>query len=80
MAPAILPTEGIGEVGVVKDIEEFGSELHVEAFPKAEILQRGKINVAEAEVLERVATHVAKRAEGRWQHDGILNLVAAKHT
>lgn len=66
VSPAVLATEWIGEIGMVKEVEEFSPELHLDAFAKTEILHNGEIDILEAEVAEHVAAHVAEGADSRW--------------
>ncbi len=65
---------------MIEDIEEFGAELHVEAFPEPEILGGRKVHISEAEVPEHVAAHVPKSAHGRRQHEGAANCITAEQT
>ena len=70
MSPTILTTERIGEVRVIEDIEEFGPELHADAFAETEHLRRREVHIPEAEIAKRVASHRAEGASSRWSHYG----------
>src|SRR5580692_8119242 len=70
VSPAILTAEGVGEVRMIEDIEEFGPELHADAFTETEHLHRREVHIPEAEIAKRVASHRAEVTSGRWSHHG----------
>jgi hypothetical protein len=63
-AGAVLarPTVRVGNLRVVQDVEEFGSELGGVPFPELPINHDGEVPVAESRVAEHVATRSAQRA------------------
>ncbi len=69
MPPAILSAKRIGEVGVIEQVEEFGPQLHADAFVEVEHLHRREIHIFEAEVAESVTAHCAESAGSRRSHD-----------
>src|ERR1700687_863788 len=78
LTKTILSTVGIGKVGMVEDVEEFGAELHAEPFREMPVLGDGEIKVPEAGIAESVATHVPELSERRRNHDRAALRVAAK--
>lgn len=68
MRPAILSSEWIGKIGMVKEIEKLGAELRSKALRKVPILGHRKIPVLEAGVAEDIATHRAFGSKGWRQH------------
>ena len=65
VSPAVLAAEWIGEIWMVKEVEEFSPELHLDAFSKTEILHDGEIDIPEAQVAKHVAAHIAESADCR---------------
>ena len=51
--------EGIGEVGVIKDVEEIDAELHVDPFRNRRVLIHGEVPFLKGRTMQRVAAFVA---------------------
>ena len=65
MRPPILSAERIREVRMIKNVEEFNSELCAKALAPLEILGYREIDVAESSIAEDVAAHRPKRTQRR---------------
>ena len=65
MGPSILSAEGIREVRMIEDVEEFYAELRTKMLAPLEVLGDGKIHVLESRIAEDIASHGAERAEYR---------------
>jgi len=75
--PAILSPEGIGKIGMVEHVEEFGAELSAETFPELPILRDREIPVPKAGIAEDIAAHRAFGSDGWREHNGTAARVAA---
>ena len=53
-------SHGVGEVRLVKGVEELGSELHPEPFSKREIFEEGEVPILEARSIQNASSRVAK--------------------
>ena len=78
MTEAILAAVWIRKVRVVENVEELSPELRSQPLSKVPVLRQGYVEVAEAGVAERVASHVAELPEGRRNHDRAPLCVAAE--
>ena len=69
MRPPILTSKRIGEVGMIEDVEELGTELRAEALSKLPILGYREIPVVKAGVTENISAHRAEGSKGRRNHE-----------
>ena len=78
MAIGIRSAVGIRKIGMVEDIEKFGSELRGEPFLELPAFGDGQIPVAEASVPERVPAHRSKSSGRRRDHHRVALSKTAK--
>ena len=57
MRPSILSAEGIREIRMVEEIEEFDPELGAESFPEFPVLGHREIPVVKSGVAKDIAAH-----------------------
>lgn len=69
MGPAVLSAKRIGEIRMVKHIEEFHAELSAQTLSPLEILRDREVNVLEAGVAKDISAHRTECTESRWDHD-----------
>src|SRR5580698_7113052 len=75
---SVLPTEWIGKVGMVENVEELRAELCTETLAELQVLGYGKVHILESRVPEDVASHRSEGAERGRNHYRCTGCVAPK--
>src|SRR5579863_1122080 len=75
---SVLTPIRIGEIRMVKNVEELRAELQPHCFSKVKILGYREIEILETGILKHVAPHVPKLSERRWDHHGTAIGIAAE--
>ena len=74
---AIHRAEGVGDDGVIEQVEELDPELGVDPLRKLEALEYGEVHVLEAGVAEDVPAHGAEGSSLGRNQDRVAHYVAA---
>src|SRR5437868_5373334 len=78
VSPSVLTSEWVGEVGMIQDVKEFGTELRAETLREFPVLGGREIPVVEAAVAKEVAGHGSECSHGGRNHYRVPLCIAAE--